>query len=230
MPFSEQRYTELQHQIRLSLASSGLDEWQRGFLRDIQTKLNRTGHKTRLSDKQYRQLMKLTEGKGSGTSFEHRAERQRHRSRAFAGHKSQGNTGVGSGKIGVTGGVAAVGLVLTISTLFKAPERFPEYLGPVVAWMSVGSVSGPVTHVRDGDTIEVSGVPIRFGSLDCAESGTQDGRRATARVHELVQGETLICHLNGRVSYDRKIGSCRLSDGQDLAGLLIREGYCSRFW
>lgn len=40
------------------------------------------------------------------------------------------------------------------------------------------AVVGRVTHVRDGDTIEFSGRPIRFAKLDCAAIGTPPGRRA----------------------------------------------------
>jgi endonuclease YncB( thermonuclease family) len=113
---------------------------------------------------------------------------------------------------------------------YKAVERFPEYLGPVAAATAVQTVSGPVSHVRDGDTIEVAGTAIRFGSLDCAERDTAEGRRASAKMSELVAGHTLTCHLNGRSSYDRRIGSCRLDDGRDLAAQMISGGYCSRYW
>lgn len=114
--------------------------------------------------------------------------------------------------------------------VFEAAERFPEYFGPVVAAASLQTVKGEVSHVRDGDTIEVNGVPIRFGSLDCAERDTREGQRATARMRSLISGETLTCHLNGRSSYDRKIGSCQLSDGRDLAAAMMAEGLCRRFW
>lgn len=109
-------------------------------------------------------------------------------------------------------------------------ERFPEHLGQVVSLTATRTLTGRVSHVRDCDTIEVGGVPIRFGSLDCAERGTRAGGRATARMRALVSGQTLTCHLNGRTSYDRKIGSCWLEDGRDLAAILIQEGYCLRFW
>lgn len=114
--------------------------------------------------------------------------------------------------------------------VFEATERFPEYLGPVVGATSLRTIEGRVSHVRDGDTIEVEGVPIRFGSLDCAERDTQEGQRATARMRSLTSGETLTCHLNGRSSYDRKIGSCRLTNGRDLAAVMMAEGHCHRFW
>ena len=40
-------------------------------------------------------------------------------------------------------------------------------------------LTGKVTHVRDGDTIEVNNVPIRLAALDCPERGTRDGDYAS---------------------------------------------------
>ncbi|OWJ73349.1 thermonuclease family protein [Haematobacter missouriensis] len=91
-------------------------------------------------------------------------------------------------------------------------------------------IDGRANHVRDGDTIEVSGVPVRFGSLDCAERDTREGQIATERMRELIAGEELSCALNGRRSYDRSIGRCTLPDGSDLAARMIREGLCGRYW
>lgn len=122
-----------------------------------------------------------------------------------------------------------IGLVLVGWGGFYATERYPEYFGPVVTATSVRSFQGPVTHVRDGDTIEVDGVPIRFGSLDCPEMNTSAGQRAAARMRSLVSGETLTCYLNGRASYERKIGSCRLPDGRDIGAVMMGEGLCRRF-
>jgi endonuclease YncB( thermonuclease family) len=34
-------------------------------------------------------------------------------------------------------------------------------------------LSGTVTHVRDGDTIEVNGIAVRLSALDCPENDTQ---------------------------------------------------------
>lgn len=113
---------------------------------------------------------------------------------------------------------------------FHAVERFPEYVGPLVVATSTRTVEGLVTHVRDGDTIEVEGIPIRFGSLDCPEMNTSAGKRAAARMRTLIAGEIVACHLNGRSSYERKIGSCRLSDGRDLGAVMMQEGLCRRFW
>ncbi|MCL4069282.1 hypothetical protein M3484_22245 [Pseudomonas sp. GX19020] len=101
---------------------------------------------------------------------------------------------------------------------------------------SSSSVSAPsarlidrVTRVRDGDTIVVGLIPIRIANLDCAESGTFSGERATRRVKQLVNGQTLTCRLEGRKSYDREVGVCSLPDGRDLGEIMIAEGACKRW-
>jgi endonuclease YncB( thermonuclease family) len=127
-------------------------------------------------------------------------------------------------------GLGLVWLAASVWLAFMATERFPEFVGPVVRMGSQQTITGPVTHIRDGDTIEVAGVSVRFGSLDCAEIRTTEGRTATATITRLIAEQELTCYLNGRTSYDRKIGSCVLPDGRDLAAEMIRGGYCSRYW
>lgn len=124
--------------------------------------------------------------------------------------------------------LAALGVIAAL--LFFSAERFPEWVPIIVEVTSLDQVSGPVSKIRDGDTIEVDGTPIRFGSLDCPERGTSAGRTATDQMKELVSGQELICYLNGRQSGDRSIGSCRLADGRDLASLMIQGGACRRYW
>ena len=87
-------------------------------------------------------------------------------------------------------------------------------------------IVGRVTHVRDGDTIEVAGTPVRFARLDCAEMDTAEGVSARKRMVELVRGQTVTCRLSGRRSYDRVIGRCDLEDGRNLSQTMVNEGYC----
>lgn len=86
-----------------------------------------------------------------------------------------------------------------------------------------------VTRVRDGDTIVVGLIPIRIANLDCAESGSPAGERATRRAKQLVANQTVKCRLEGRRSYDREVGVCALADCHDFGEVLISEGYCSRW-
>lgn len=87
---------------------------------------------------------------------------------------------------------------------------------------------GSVTHVRDGDTIEVAGRPIRLNGLTCDERGSSLGNQATAAMRTLVSGLTLKCTLNGDRTYDREVGRCELPDGQDIGAVMISKGLCGR--
>ena len=90
-------------------------------------------------------------------------------------------------------------------------------------------LSGPVTHVRDGDTIEVSGTAIRIANLDCAERGTRMGDLASRGMRELARESIMHCQLSRRRSYDRQVGICRLSNGRDVGMVLIAERLCRRW-
>jgi endonuclease YncB( thermonuclease family) len=74
-----------------------------------------------------------------------------------------------------------------------------------------GDVHGAVTHVRDGDTVEVEGVSVRVANLNCAERDTAAGQRASAWMRELVAGQDVVCDLEERWSYDREVGLCALA-------------------
>lgn len=89
-------------------------------------------------------------------------------------------------------------------------------------------MTGPVTHVRDGDTIEVSGVPVRLQGLNCNERGTALGERATATVTRLVHQGPVSCSLTGEKTHDREVGRCSLPDGRDIGAVLISQGQCGR--
>ena len=125
---------------------------------------------------------------------------------------------------------------LALAVAFNLDELAAD-LAPMVGLgdqpgASVGGadLAGRVTHVRDGDTVEVAGVPVRIANLDCAESGTAAGERATARMRQLARTGPFSCDLEGRKSYDREVGTCRLTDGRDVGEVLISERQCGRWY
>jgi len=96
---------------------------------------------------------------------------------------------------------------------------------------SDSSIAGTVTHVRDGDTIEVEGVPIRLQGLSAPERGEPFGKASSDFMRALVLGKSLRCKLNGEKTYDRLVGTCFL-DGSDISALIIRAGLardCPRY-
>ena len=88
-------------------------------------------------------------------------------------------------------------------------------------------LEGPVTHVRDGDTIEVNGIAVRLRGVNCDEWDTPRGRKATEQMIQLTRGKAAICTLNGERSGDRFVGWCAV-DGRDLGDVLIRGRICGR--
>jgi endonuclease YncB( thermonuclease family) len=65
-------------------------------------------------------------------------------------------------------------------------------------------LAGRVTHVRDGDTIEVGGVPMQTANLDCAELGAA-GDQATAAMRRWAAMERPpSCRRTGHVGGDRR--------------------------
>ena len=88
-------------------------------------------------------------------------------------------------------------------------------------------LTGKVTHVRDGDTIEVGGIAVRLSALDCPENGTQQGNQAT-KIAQQFQGTQAQCELTGAKSYDRLVGYCTVN-GADF-GLYMMQNSSCKVW
>ena len=81
-------------------------------------------------------------------------------------------------------------------------------------------------HVRDGDTIVVTDVPVRLEGLHCPELKAPGGQAAKQLMQAVVDsGPAITCQLSGAKSYDREIGYCQAS-GVDLGIIMIQSGHC----
>ena len=89
-------------------------------------------------------------------------------------------------------------------------------------------LTGPITHVRDGDTIEVGEIAIRLNGLTCDERGTALGDRATAYLRAIVMDKVATCSLNGERTYDRLVGRCATEELGDIGAHLIAQQLCGR--
>lgn len=90
---------------------------------------------------------------------------------------------------------------------------------------------GTVTQVRDGDTIEVDGVPVRLHGLHAPEFDTETGQEAAAFMQALILHKEIVCTLTGDQSWDREIGVCWLGE-RDIAAQLVTAGLgrdCPRY-
>ena len=88
-------------------------------------------------------------------------------------------------------------------------------------------ITGTVTHVRDGDTLEVNGVAIRLSALNCPENGTQKGKYAT-KVAKQFEGAKITCELTGARTYDRLVAYCAI-DEVDFGQYMMQNSSC-KFW
>ena len=85
-------------------------------------------------------------------------------------------------------------------------------------------ISGTITHVRDGDTIEIDGIAIRLAALNCPENDTQKGKYAT-KVAKQFAGLQAICELTGAKTYDRLVGYCKIN-GTDFGRYMMNNSAC----
>ena len=92
---------------------------------------------------------------------------------------------------------------------------------------AVSVLRGKITHVRDGDTFEVNGIPVRISALDCPENSTSSGQKAT-RFSKQFKGKQAVCELTGAKTYDRVVGYCSI-EGKDFAQIMVDNKFC-KFW
>jgi endonuclease YncB( thermonuclease family) len=74
---------------------------------------------------------------------------------------------------------------------------------PAAADCAPGALTGEVTFVRDGDTIELGAMAIRLNGLAAPEWDAPGGFEATAAMRDLVLGKVITCELDGEATYDR---------------------------
>ena len=92
---------------------------------------------------------------------------------------------------------------------------------------AVSVLRGAITHVRDGDTFEVKGTPVRISALDCPENSTSSGQKATQFTRQF-KGKQAVCELTGAKTYDRVVGYCSI-EGKDFAQIMVDNKFC-KFW
>ena len=85
-------------------------------------------------------------------------------------------------------------------------------------------ISGTITQVRDGDTIEIDGIAIRLAALNCPENDTQKGKYATKLAKQFT-GLQALCELTGAKSYDRLVGYCKINDS-DFGRFMMNNSAC----
>lgn len=93
-------------------------------------------------------------------------------------------------------------------------------------------IQGRVTHVRDADTIEVRGIPIRFDGVDAPDRGQPGYEAGQTWMKENYANRMVRCVLTGAKTYDRWVGTCFGSKGENISARVIGAGLardCPRY-
>ena len=120
----------------------------------------------------------------------------------------------------------AIGL-LVLTSLDRFAGVNEEASSKEIDSRSVSILRGTITHVRDGDTFEVDGTPVRISALDCPENSTSSGQKATQFTKQF-NGKQAVCELTGAKTYDRVVGYCSI-EGKDFARIMVDNKLC-KFW
>jgi endonuclease YncB( thermonuclease family) len=79
--------------------------------------------------------------------------------------------------------------------------------------------------VVDGDTLGFGDKRVRLFGIDAPERGQSQGRYATRALKDLISGEALCVRPIERDRYGRIVARVYLEDGQDLAQVMVCEGW-----
>ena len=118
-----------------------------------------------------------------------------------------------------------IGLLLSFIEVFV--NRNAQASETMINGRTVSVLRGTITHVRDGDTFEVEGTPVRISALDCPENSTNSGQKATQFTKQF-KGKQAVCELTGAKTYDRVVGYCSI-EGKDFAQIMVDKKFC-KFW
>jgi micrococcal nuclease len=103
----------------------------------------------------------------------------------------------------------------------------------VVSRADAQNITGKVTAIKDGDTIEITDrgktIKIRFFGIDCPEKTQDFGTKAKEYTEGQCFGKTVTIIPHGIDKYKRLLGEVILPDQSNLNLLLVKAGYAWRY-
>ena len=78
-------------------------------------------------------------------------------------------------------------------------------------------------YVARGNTLVISGTPIRLLGVDLAEGRNATAENARRQVQDIVAKSFVACRLTGESISNQMLGTCT-ADGKDIAATLVSRG------
>ncbi|SJM34035.1 thermonuclease family protein [Mesorhizobium delmotii] len=246
---------DLKSRIEIALGRGHLSQWQRQFLIDIHARLVKYGPKARLTDKQRAKLFEVI---GYAPPSSQAPPQSRPNSSQSPRWRQRRRRSPIVREVRYLAGrfVTAFGmmLALVVASLIYSYVNNPNTTSPsspALALPNAGSLK-PLARsqftITDGDTIRLNGAAkgtrlVGFNTPESieprCEAEAQLGRRAKARLKELVAAAGLELRMvacactpgtegTDRCNYGRSCGSL-LVDGRDVGEVLVSEGLAVTF-
>ena len=261
MAFSTDEIQRLKDRIYVALTSGHLNPWETRFLTDIKTRIETYGTKTRFSEKQLSKLYQIMgPEKRVGQAIQMQPRRtarrrpawQPRRKRSLLGREGRRLANRFVRDFAIIAALAVVVVLYSLSQRGSLPVDIPfaslQKSITSISRNSTTSITRGDFTVTDGDTIRLRGDRrgtrlVGFNTPETYEPrcqrGLEFGRRATARLKELVAAanltlEKVACACKPGTqgteacNYGRSCGILRV-DGRDVGQILISEGLAAPF-
>ena len=82
-----------------------------------------------------------------------------------------------------------------------------------------------------GDTLVISGTPVRLHGIELPEGSEQDAATARRQMQEIVEGSFVTCRVSDQRIGHQRVGTCT-ANGDDIAAAMVASGHaldCERF-
>ncbi len=119
----------------------------------------------------------------------------------------------------------------TVGWVILAAVAIYYAIKPTPPLPATTDIAGTVRFVADGDSLYIEGAQpqIRLWAIDAPEINEPGPGAATLVLKALVLGKRLFCRQQDTDHYRRIVARCELSDGRDIARVMIESDH-AREW
>ncbi|SDJ29358.1 thermonuclease family protein [Aliiruegeria lutimaris] len=86
-------------------------------------------------------------------------------------------------------------------------------------------------YVARGDTLVISGTPIRLHGIERPQNSRKEAETARQQMQRIIEGSFVTCGISDKRIGHQRIGTCT-ANGEDIAAAMVASGHaldCERF-